>query len=282
MSFLTVGLFSFSQDSFESLFFGEEFSIYIGKELKVRDNSLSKFRNMFYLDFNEATKLFNPKVAYPIDKDGTTSIDSLLNRVFTVSEILSIQGEPFSGSPDMRNVPIFVLKDVDANETIYFRYNNSKYYDFPFLIGGCDFNCFNPLIKKNVDDFSGEIEFKTPFSIGQDWLPFFIIKSISKGKTTYYLKLTEKGSTLNVAEKGVYILFEDGSKIEKPNEKINVKAEKGTQWEYSAFISLTSSDLVALKTKKIKKYRLYIHDKELSSMEQSILMMFANAISEIK
>ena len=75
-------------------------------------------------------------------------------------------------------------------------------------------------------------------------------------------------------------MFTDGTKLTKPTEKIDVKYDKG--YEYSAFITLTTADLTTLNTKKVKKFRLYIHDETVSSVEADKFKLYVSCIRKAK
>ena len=88
------------------------------------------------------------------------------------------------------------------------------------------------------------------------------------------------GLTPTIDGVGATILFDDGTKwINKV--KIDVDAtEKG--FEYKAFIRLTLGDLEKLKSKKIKRFRLYIYDQEIKPNEAEDFQIYVNCIKEIK
>lgn len=56
----------------------------------------------------------------------------------------------------------------------------------------------------------------------------------------------------------------NGSKIERPNEKINYSLHSGNYWKYTAFISLEKEEVELLKNNEIEIIRLYIYDTDLS------------------
>jgi hypothetical protein len=104
-----------------------------------------------------------------------------------------------------------------------------------------------------------------------------IYKYVKKGKPTlYYLGLRTYGSTVNVYEKGVTILFDDGTKWYKQS-KIDVQADNNG-FEYSAFILLNASDLLTFTTKKIKKFRLYIYDGAINTSDADKFNLFIKCV----
>lgn len=54
------------------------------------------------------------------------------------------------------------------------------------------------------------------------------------------------------------------------------------QYEYTAFVPVTAADLLALSTKRIKKYRLYIFDEDVSASEADKFSLFTKCVLEAK
>ena len=129
-----------------------------------------------------------------------------------------------------------------------------------------------------MDDFTDDVTLRTPLMNDM-----FITKSIKKGsiKPTYYLSLETRGSTLNYNGKGVIILFKDGTKWVKSEEKIDVKVVKGDGWGYRAFIILTEQDLQMFSTKEVDKFRLYIYDNQ-SPDDTDKFVFYTQAIVKMK
>lgn len=101
-----------------------------------------------------------------------------------------------------------------------------------------------------------------------------LFKIIEKGETRYYLSLTTTGSTVNVSEKGVILLLSDNSKIVKPDTEINVEVEMGHyygnyDYEYSAFFRISELELKQIIENPIKKFRLFIYDKDISDEKRT-------------
>lgn len=120
-------------------------------------------------------------------------------------------------------------------------------------------------LEKKVDDFSNKITISTPLLNGSEVLRLGMVKTILKGKITYYLSLTCSGITPVVGAKGVFVIFSDGTKWSRPN-KVDVSAsERG--YEYFAFVALTPADVAIFSNKVIRKYKLDIFDRECSSNE---------------
>lgn len=274
--------FTFSQN-FKQKFLGENFLFYIGSHLIVDSNEtagvdLRDFSFSFYGDLESCQKIYNKNVIYP-KRLGTTNIDSLIGRVFVVSDITKRTNEKYKGT-SWDSSPIFILQDTVSKEIIYFLYDKGSSYKFPFLttekfvltekVIPKEFYCNK--IKKEEDEFTDELHFYSPEIDGN----MTIHKYIRNSKTSYYLSLSTSGSIVAVGKKGVIILFKDGTKINKPSEEIDVDTYgSGSKFKYSAFIRLTKSDLVKLSTKSVKKYRLYIFDSTIGEIDS---MKFENYV----
>jgi hypothetical protein len=118
--------------------------------------------------------------------------------------------------------------------------------------GECD-------IEKKVDKFTGEITLSTKYT---DWAQFYKFKR--EGIEFVVLSLFVDGYSSSYGEKGVIILFSDGTKIEKPNEKIDSKYLSNNVYRHSAWVTLNESDLEILKTKTMTDFRLYIYERKIS------------------
>lgn len=111
-------------------------------------------------------------------------------------------------------------------------------------------------LERSEDKMTGVINISTPVDM-LNWMR--VVKYIEEGIPSTYLSLKTVGSTLNVGEKGVIVLLEDGTKLEWPNEKVNAEAAAGV-WHYSVFIKLTDEEIETLSKSPIEQYRLYIYD----------------------
>lgn len=130
-------------------------------------------------------------------------------------------------------------------------------------------------IEKDRNEYTNEVTFRT------DLLkPISISKVINNGKSIYYLMLQTKGGTLNLNIKGVYLLFTDGKKWIKLNEKIDVDFDDG--YNYSAFIRLTEEDLKLFQSKKVSRFRLYIYDGNVSNADSEKFILQTNFIQKLK
>lgn len=251
--------------TFKENFLGDDFMQYKGAYFKLKDNAISGFSHAFYDDLKYCQKSYDNNVIYPDTKYKFNTVkDSLVNRIFLVEDIIGKDGNTFSGGAYF-DKPIFLLRDTTSNQAIYYLYDKQYEHNFPFLTSQItiDINALCSKIEKRTDDFTNEVTINNPIIEGRQISSMILYKTVKSGKVSYSLSLRTYGSTVNVGETGVIILFDDGTKISKPTVKIDVDTdEKG--FEYSAYIPLTETEVKSLTTKKIKKFRLYIYDKEVS------------------
>lgn len=241
-----VGMSYGQEVEFNKNYLGRDFDLYKGVYLKVDTNA-----NMPYGKWSDSTSANRYNI----------TIDSLKNKIFFVNDVLKFKR-------------LLVIKDTNTSEIYYFNYDVTYERNFPFLTSKIPFDACSK-IEREVDEFTNEVQLYSPYST-----TLSINKYIKGGKSYYYLSLYAKGSTVNVNIKGVTILFEDGSKMLKPNEKIDVDVSGG--FRYSAFIPLTQLDLQKLGTTKITKFRLYIYDKDIPSIEGEKFTQYVNCIKDKK
>lgn len=132
-------------------------------------------------------------------------------------------------------------------------------------------------VSREVDDFDGEVTIASPYG-----KTLHLTKVISQqgGSIRYYLFLRTTGLTLNVREKGVIVLFSDGTKWSRDT-KIDVDSSD-SGWEYSAFIPIRQTELNMLCDKTISKFRLYIYDKTVGPTEASRFNKYCRQIRDMK
>ncbi len=260
-------------------YFGEDVYLYKNVLLKIDPKPTGNLGYCFYGTLKDCQTVYNDNVLYP-EKDYkfNTSKTKLEGRIFSVDKIINNEGNDFSGKASRINAPILILKDTTTKEIIYFKYD-VKYattsYGFPFLTNiSLPEEYFCNKLESKKDDFTGEITIQNPYSWKTNE---YIYKIIDKSNTTYYLSLNAYGNTVTVGGKGVIILFEDGSKLEKPDQKIDVKVGE-KDYDYSCFIRLSKEDIELLRKNKISKYRLYIYDTNLSSFSAESLVKYTNCI----
>jgi len=102
------------------------------------------------------------------------------------------------------------------------------------------------------DKFNGEKTYSTNTEVVSFW------RTIKKGISRQYVSVTVKGSTLNYGCYGVYILFNNGQKIMRKNEKVETAYSDG--FEYRAFFTPTDNEIKLLQNQEITDVKLYIYD----------------------
>lgn len=269
--------------TFKENFLGDDFMQYKGAYFKLKDNAISGFNNAFYGDLKYCQKSYDINVIYPDTKYKFKTVkDSLVNRIFLVEDIIGKDGNTFSGGAYF-DKPIFLLRDTTSKQAIYYLYDKQYEHNFPFLTSQItiDINALCSKIEKRTDDFTNEVTINNPIIEGRQISSMILYKTVKSGKVSYSLSLRTYGSTVNVGETGVIILFDDGTKMSKPTVKIDVDTdEKG--FEYSAYIPLTETEVKSLTTKKIKKFRLYIYDKEVSPSFAEKFTYYVKCVMEKK
>lgn len=274
MLFMMVTTVSFGQ-TYNKYYFGEDVQLYKNSLLIIDTTSTGSMSYLFYGDLKYCQTLYNNNVLYPTKEyKFSTDKNKLKKRVFIVDNIIDKTGKEFSGKPNRINTPFLIIRDTLTNEIIYFKYD-SKYatssYGFPFLTNtSLPTEYFCDKLQVEVDDFNGETTIQNPYTLTTRQTVYKIIKN---SDTTYYLRLTSYGSTVNVGGRGVIILFDDGTKFEKPNVEIDVNVG-GKDYVYRCFIRLTKNEVRLFATNKISKYRLYIYDTTIDSFTSESLMNY--------
>lgn len=270
-----------SAQTFELNFLGEDFMQYKGVYLKLSDNA-SSFNNAFYSSLNSFMSDEN-NVMYPDSKYRFNTIkDSITNRIFKVVDIVDKNGNTHRGISPKYDKAFLVLSDTVTKQIIYFKYDAEYSRKFPFNTSKINLDgkilCGN--IERKIDDFENTIKLNSPLFINNQIAPLIIYKDISKTNSSYFLSIRTIGSTATVDGTGVTIIFDDGTKWSKPV-KIDVKVNN-SGFEYSAFIPLTTTDLNTFSQKKVTKFRLYVYDKNISSIDGEKFSSYVKCIKDLK
>lgn len=273
---------------------GNNYLAYKGMELYIDENySVDLIKKFFsnskdvYLKDNDDSVLFKKGSGF-WDRI-TSSLDSLKGKTFLVSSITNDVGQEINEYNYTTKNIVFHLKNLESGKFIYYKYSDESDIGFPFLIKNSKDKdkILRARIIRNVDDFTNEIHISSPYHLIPNTyfgrIKITINKFINKGVPKYYLFLYSYGSQLNIGKKGAIILFNDNSKLNKPNADIDVENDRRSEfWNYSTSILLNESELRLLSLKKIKKFRLYIHDENISDEEAEIFMRYINIIKLMK
>lgn len=250
LSILLISILSFGQN-----FPGERTELLLNKKVKQKRSYL-KFR-----------KKFNKKTG-KLKGNFLSDYKKLVGKTFTITNVYSVP-ELYKGSRISTNY-VLELSNKEVG-VIYYDYNAYDESEFDFeVIGGlnppADFYCEKIEIKK--DKFTGETKLYTPLVKGSiSYVPcyFYFIKVIRGDKATIYMNIEQYARTVSVNKKGVYLLFDDGSKLSKDSEALDVKVDdSGNYYKYRAFFPLSESDISILTKKLITDDRLYIYDGTVS------------------
>jgi hypothetical protein len=256
-----INLLTFAT-SFGQSFPGDNPELLLNKTVKPKEisESLQKYSyKNFFLEFNKEKKQFtkNEKKNKPFPLGPSYSLVSdyskLVGKEFKVIAIYEIVPK-YSFS----NKEYAIEIENDEIGTIFYKYNPEYEHSFELeVVGGLDYpeGYFCKKIEHKVDKFENKETFFTPTENGISF-----IKTIENGKSNIYLSVRVNGSTLNVNEKGLFILFSDGTKISKPAAKIDVDVSSGSGYVYSAFINLTQEEMNLLTKKSITDTKLYIYE----------------------
>lgn len=116
-------------------------------------------------------------------------------------------------------------------------------------------------IEEENDKFTNKTTFDSPILN-----PISFRKVKIGDKVSTFIKIDVIGITANVGKKGVIILFEDGTKIERPDEVIDVNVnKKGGGFLYRSFFELNQEDIEKLSQNRISDVRLFIFDREINN-----------------
>ncbi|GAB3511843.1 hypothetical protein GCM10027442_22220 [Emticicia fontis] len=257
---------SFAQN-FTEYYQRAKYNEYKGCLLKVRND---KRAEDFYYSFYDAIPTYR--------KQGFDRPDLklLANRVFRVDSVFIHKYK--INSNDYEESPFFKLSDIKNKEVLYFRFDVLSSERFVFLVAELKFTekMVSEDIERFEDKFTGEVFIRSPLNNDAA-----IIKKIFKGKVQYFLLLKiSRERSVTYLNKGVIVLFTDGKKWQRPNEKVGLNYNES--FEYSAFILLTPQDIEVFQNKNIEGFRLNIYDQDISSIDSEKLKYYLRVIRNLK
>jgi hypothetical protein len=152
------------------------------------------------------------------------------------------------------------------------------FFLFSFLIANSIFGQasseVDQMIQRDIDPQTGEITIANSYLDNVQFSKWML-----KKKTAYYLSLYVEKDTVMKDQKGVIVFFDDGSKWERVNEKIEQKENSS---EFSVFIELSDKDLRLFSTKKITKFRLWKFESEIQKSFAEQFLLMVNAIIKME
>jgi hypothetical protein len=268
MQKLVILLFLFSTfNLFSQSFPGEDANLFLNKIVKVAefDESLQKYhyKNFFNTFDIEKKELPNDKkknkpFGSGLSYSPVSEYSKLVGKEFKVTNVYELE-KKYSFSKKE-----FVLELQNQELGIIFYKYNSKYeHDLEIeVVGGLEFPegfyCKDLSIEE--DKFEKVKRSYSPYVSGVSFM-----KNEKGGKVSIYMSIRESGATLNVNEKGLYLLLENDKRISRPNAEIDVDAGSGSNYVYSAFIELSKKEIDLLLNNKITDDKLYIYTGEIGT-----------------
>jgi hypothetical protein len=267
---------------------------FVGKDAKlylnaiVRPKEIDEYQQKyayknFYLQFDTTTKVLTKK---PIDKKGVHFKPFQVGESYSPkSDYSKLVGVEFKVIGVYEKAPEF---DFDSgthfvlalkNENlgiIYYEYDTRYKHDLEItLVSGLNYpdNYWCNKFTISKDKFEDKISYFSPQTSGVT-----VIKVVSKNISKYYLSIEEYGETANVDGKGLYLLFDDGSKIIRENVDIDVNVGRNGGFLYSAIIELSSDELNLLKSNKLTDNRLYIYDGKVDNESANLIQEYIKCI----
>ena len=117
------------------------------------------------------------------------------------------------------------------------------------------------------DDMTGDITITSPLMMPSMNGGMEINKVIlESGSSFMYIMFQTNSSSPHYGEVGLIVLFEDGTRLEKPNLDVSCtyySSSSNTPFNYRSYLILDDELYELFSTKVMKKFRLYIYDVEL-------------------
>lgn len=246
-------------------YLGADVMLYKGTSVKVNEAYKSGFYKVFYDDFAYAKRSASVYVAYPLAKsEGMSMVDSLINRTFFVENIVDKNGDTLRSDYQTSRFerPILVLRDIQTNDTLYYKYDTSNELFFPFdvVLDLKEMNLCSRL-KRSVNYATGDVQYAIPSLQGQGSISVNLTKKIATGQIPYYqidIELNDPNLSFDEKRRGVIITFSDGRVWTQPY-KIKADIYKDG-FIYSVSMRLTVVDLFIFKTRNIRSVKLYEYE----------------------
>ena len=126
-------------------------------------------------------------------------------------------------------------------------------------------------IKRKPEKYEGKATYYTPseFQIS-------LTKIYYKNRSSTYILLQAKGAPAEV--NSVSIFLENNEQLHFSKEKIDSQPGYGKNWNYSAFILLSQTEITKLAKHFIKSYKLNDHREVLTSLDQKLIKDYLNCI----
>lgn len=129
-------------------------------------------------------------------------------------------------------------------------------------------------VEEKIDKFTGEKTFNTTYLA-----PIVLIKNVKDNDTTYYVAVNMEKSSSNYDASGVYILFQNGDKIIKEDQKVNCKYSSTIdKYNFTAFFRIDYDDLKKFVTSPITDFKLYVYEDSIGKGNGNRIMEYAKCL----
>lgn len=118
-------------------------------------------------------------------------------------------------------------------------------------------------IKVEKDEFTDQVTISTPITKSTAYLPISFTRMPSKEGDILFAMFITKAYSFDVGKKGLYVIFEDGSKWIREDVEVRYK-RSNNGYHVMATLALGEIEIIELQGKKVKKFKLYIHEKDVS------------------
>ena len=228
-----------------------------GKYLGIKQHVFIEVNMMMFNSIEDVISsepLNGRNVLYSKSKyDPITNLDSLIGHEFIVDSVITLTAE------NVYNPGKYWLKcfDLKRNRTVIIKHGipSTKY---PFYIhskANLPISPCSDLLETELDEFEDYKKYTINFTT------YGVMKTTKKGYTyPYVLRLSMNDNEDD--PKGLWIIFNDGSKLSKPD--FDIMSIKKVAGNYSVFISLTHQEMLNISKKIITKYRIGTIANEIS------------------
>lgn len=220
-----------------------------GKKLRVKELDQSSHESGYENFYKDADfkKRYSPTKA-----DLYSSYKSLVNREFVLTEIILPKTQ--------LDRHTLILKD-NSGETLYYKYDPSfsYYWKFEIVQDGTlpnDFYCNG--IQLNYDKFTGDSVFYT--NSVEAFTIFYTNQTIT-------LKHTAGAEKPYTGAKGFYLILQDGTIIQKPDENVSSEVSNsryGSPFTISVMVTLTEKDIMQIMNSPITDSKIYIYERKIN------------------
>lgn len=102
-------------------------------------------------------------------------------------------------------------------------------------------------------------------------------KDVLGKSATYRIRLRMMRTAIDLGQKGIVIFFEDGTKLEKPEESVDVNNLDG-KFEFTGTLTLLPEELAIFQKKKISGFKLFTYQKDIPVASGEKFRNYANCI----